>query len=369
MDIKSFVDQMNRDGTLVNLANARAVAFGPPARPYLGQSLLPERQVPENMYQETTVRYTSVIANDGGRYSPVQIKSTGEMVGSMQVVLGDQDIGAEFTARDYDALLAILAQAPNPAGGPAMSATMQLMNWTENVLVRALTDRIEVQRWQALLDASVVRKGDNGYQETVSYPNPSGHRAATGGTWSSDAYDPYTDIAAMDDLLRGKGFRINRIVTSNKVMNILANNDKIKQRWGPIRVLSSTELLLRMGTSQVSAGMQADGLPAPETYDAFYRALDGVHRFIPDTVMAFFATTGRDENVINPVQAGSTYDPIQNVLGYTAIGRAAGEQGAGRVVRLFAKDDKPPRIEGQAWQTSLPVVLEPEAMAVITGIG
>jgi hypothetical protein len=37
-------------------------------------------------------------------------------------------------------------------------------------------------------------------------------------------------------------------------------------------------------------------------------------------------------------------------------------------VRAEHKEDKPPRIEAQGWQTSLPVITEPEAIGVLTGI-
>ena len=37
----------------------------------------------------------------------------------------------------------------------------------------------------------------------------------------------------------------------------------------------------------------------------------------------------------------------------------------GRVVRAEAHEDKPPRIEAEGWQTSLPVITEPEAFAIL----
>jgi hypothetical protein len=55
-------------------------------------------------------------------------------------------------------------------------------------------------------------------------------------------------------------------------------------------------------------------------------------------------------------------------LGYTAIGRGAGQASNGRVIRAEAFDNKPPRIEAEGWQTALPVITEPEALAVISSI-
>jgi hypothetical protein len=38
------------------------------------------------------------------------------------------------------------------------------------------------------------------------------------------------------------------------------------------------------------------------------------------------------------------------------------------VLQARFKDDKPPRVEAQGWETSAPVITEPEAIATITGI-
>ena len=76
------------------------------------------------------------------------------------------------------------------------------------------------------------------------------------------------------------------------------------------------------------------------------------------------ATTGRDATL----DLGDSEQLLTDTLGYTAIGRAAGQAQPGRVVRMEAFDNKPPRIEGEAWQTSLPVITEPEAIGVIAAI-
>lgn len=358
MDLLSFIAQMQTDGRFQMLARAADAQFGPPQRPYLGATILPERMVPENMFKEAGIRYSTVIANDGTRYSPTQKKDGGELVGSFEVTLGEQDIARELTGRDYDALLQLLATNRD------MEAVGTVIQWADQVLNRALVELTEKQRWQALVSASVTRTGDNGYTETVAYPNPTGHRVAAGGTWSSDAYDPYDDIVAMIDLLTDKGYAVNRIVTSTKVMRILERNDKMATRFARIRVLSASDVVSRLGRAEMLGGFQADGIPAPETYDLTYRDQAGTARFLADSVMVFLSTTGRNEEI--QIADGVRYLP--DVLGYTAIGRPAGQPDPGRVIRVEPHADKPPRLEGEAWQTSLPVVTEPEAVGVITGI-
>ena len=59
---------------------------------------------------------------------------------------------------------------------------------------------------------------------------------------------------------------------------------------------------------------------------------------------------------------------ITDTLGYTAIGKPAGYSEPGRVSYTEFKGDKPPRIEGQAWQSSFPILAEPEAVAVLKNI-
>ena len=77
------------------------------------------------------------------------------------------------------------------------------------------------------------------------------------------------------------------------------------------------------------------------------------------------ATTGQDESI----DLGDTNSlMVANTLGYTALGRAAGQAMPGRVLRMEAFENKPPRIEAEGWQTSLPVITNPEAIAVITSI-
>jgi len=59
---------------------------------------------------------------------------------------------------------------------------------------------------------------------------------------------------------------------------------------------------------------------------------------------------------------------LPDTLGYFAIGRPAGQNTPGRVTHLASFTNKPPRIEAEGWQTSLPVIVEPESIGVIHSI-
>jgi len=363
-DLMSLVQQLVDSGQIQELARNPFAQFGTPRRPLLGASLLPERLVEDNLYRETSIRWRTIVALDGTRYSPAQKRADGQLVGEFLVELGHQDIAREMTGRDYDALLKLLDR------NASMDAVASILRWVDVTVNQALVQRNEIQRWQAIVDAKVVRVGDNGYAEEVEYPNPSNHRASAGGTWSSDQYDPYDDIVGMADLLAGKGYTVGRIVTSRKVASILAKNANIAKRAAPvIREVGGEVIIGRTTLSGINAALQADGLPPIELYDATYEDMSGRHRYLPDDVFVMVADTGVDPAVAGEPDEGDTYLPeTLGPLGYTAIGRAVGQAGPGRVIRLEAFENKPPRLEAEGWQTSLPVITEPEAIAVIKDI-
>jgi hypothetical protein len=82
--------------------------------------------------------------------------------------------------------------------------------------------------------------------------------------------------------------------------------------------------------------------------------------------MVFIGRTGDSATVAVP--GSDDLEELDNVLGYMAVGTAAGQDNPGRVIESEAFSRKPPRVENEGWQTGLPVVTQPEAIAVITGI-
>jgi hypothetical protein len=170
----------------------------------------------------------------------------------------------------------------------------------------------------------------------------------------------------MVDLLAGKGYTVSRIVTSRAVVSIMAQNDKVVARSARVRVLSSSDVFGRATVDRINAELNAEGLPDITTYDLLYRTQEGTARFLADDVMVFLAETGQEPGF--DMDADTANFPAGATLGYTAIGRAVGQAEPGRVLRAEAFRNKPPRIEFEGWQASLPVVTDPEAVAVITGI-
>jgi hypothetical protein len=192
------------------------------------------------------------------------------------------------------------------------------------------------------------------------------------GQWSNDDYDPYDDIGAMVNLLWTRGYNVTRIITRRPVLSILAKNRQMKLRAGFLSVDSAHELTAAPGyvQQQVLNNIFAkDGMPPFESYDLQYRvqgtnAATSSQWFIPGNTIVMVCQTGRDETL----DIGDTLMPVQDTLGYVAVGRPVGEADPGKVLRLFPKEDKPPRIHGEGWMSTIPIITEPEAIAVISNI-
>lgn len=360
MDLLEFIQEVNANDYFKRLTDNPFAQFGTANRVYKGATLLPEQFTEENAYKEDQVKFRAVIANASSRYSPAQKKES-EVFGTFSVALSESDIAREMTGRQYDSFLKLLNTKPSMEGVAALS------NWA-NLLTIGLNEKAEKDRWAAIVTGSLTMTGDNNFTETVTYPTGS-IRQAAGGAWSNDAYDPFEDIFDVVDQMYAKGFNVSRIVTSRKVVSILANNAIVRSRTSRLVVDTGGQLAGAPGRAtaeQINMALAADGLPVLEQYDLRYKTQTGTGRFLPDTVMCFFADTGRDMMIERDDLSEKL--PLPNTLGYYAIGRAAGQSSPGKVLQVMPKFDKPPRIIGEAWMTSLPVILEPEAIGVVNAI-
>lgn len=367
MNIRALVEQMIQDGAFNQVINNPLAQFGTEGRRYLGAELLPEQPRTQNEYREDGIKYRTIVANDGTRYSPVQIKE-GTIMGSFLVELGESDIGSELKAAQYDAFIRLLSKMDGGGSRPSMEAVAEMTRWADTTLMAPLVEKNERMRWEAIVDAKITRTGDDNYEDIVNLSDPNGHRVTAAAAWSNDATDPYEDIMAGVEHLASKGFTVNRIVTSSAVRAKLALNEKIRTRVGSISIASGTVVGLsgRASLAAMSAMLGDDGLPPIDLYDLQYRTQNGTGYFLKRDVFVLVASTMRDERI----DLGDD-DPVvlSNTLGYTGIGVPAGQTDPGRVVKVRPMpDSKPPRIEGEAWQTSLPVIAEPEAIYVIKGI-
>ncbi len=365
MDLGTLIQQMVEDGTFATLVNDPVAQFGAVNRPLIGATLLPEQLVDAEYVREESIRYRTLIANHDSRYSPPQLKDS-ILTGFMESSLANSSTANQFTGQQFDVLLRILRGSNGRK--PSMQAMTSIINWVETTLRRPLDVVNEKMRWDAIVDAQVIRTGDNNYYEAVNYPNPAGARFGAGGDWDNDAYDPYDDILAAMTVLTDKGYTVSRIFAGRTVISKLLNNEKIQQKVGKISVAAGTVVGLpgRLTKAQLDSLMSEDGLPPIEEYNAQWNSPTTSNYYLSRTVMVFVATTGRDVDVltndVNPIS-------LVDTLGYTAIGRAQGETAPGKIVQVEAMmKRKPYNIDGASWQVSLPIIQDPEAIAVITGI-
>lgn len=362
MDLYQLVAQMEDDGTLDVLINDPLMQFGPTGT-YLGATLLPERPVPLNSYEESSIRWKRVIANSGERHSPAQIRRGGHMIGSWQVQTGSSDIAAVFDANDHDAIVNLLERNQD------FEAAAFLSNWISNTVVEPLRILIEKERWQAIVNSQVVRTGDNGYYREINYIDPAGHRFVAGDTWLNDAYDPFDDLFAGSDLLRDAGHTVNRIIMRSATARRMSRHPLVRSRLGNQVLVGPPVNQTFQGNGVTQAAINSylgeEGLPGITIYDETYETEEATYPFIPDGVVIMLSTTDIDETVTGPAEAGDVYLP--NTLGYTAIGRPSGEETPGRASVVEVSDRKPRTITAEAWQETLPVITRPSSIAVISG--
>lgn len=363
MDILTLLEQSQEDIEAV-VGNPLAM-IGTGSEPYLGLQLMPERLVDENQFTETRINYKTFVANNGTRYSPVQIKS-GAMVGEFDVKTYSSDIGAQLKAQDFEAIIKILKRYNG--SDVSREALMRLLAWVDKSLVQPLVVKNERTVWECLVDAEVIIEGDDGFMETVQISNPAGQRVASG-DWSDEDYDPMIDIYARSDYLKGKGIRATRQIAPTTKVNQLLNHPKVKTAARGFITIDSGALVgseNRLTLAALNAFLAENKLPPVVKYDKTYNVQNAASRhFLKRDVWVMIGETDQSEEI--QVEDG---DPliIENTVGYVAVGTNAGYTNPGRMTKLEAFDGKAPHVDGSAWQESFPVNQNPEAVTVLTDI-
>lgn len=370
MELAALLDQMQADSSLVRIASDPRVQFGTANRRYLGAEILPERTVTLNAFRESQIRFRTVVANHGSRYSPSQMKN-GKLVGHFDVVLSNSNIADDFDSALYDSIL--LAIAGVGAGSvrdsvPAMNAVAQVERWIDRGINLPMVELNEVMRWQAIVDRVVKLRGDGGFEEDVNYPTYP-ELTFNAIDWTNAANDPWDDFNKMMDAMAARGVTIRRIITGRRVLSILSKNEKVRTRTGHVVLSSTGQIRGTIGNADLASINQAlsrDGLPPFELYDLQYRTQTGGDFFLKRDVMVFVGATDNSETIdLGDGQA----ETLDGTVGYTAVGRGAGRAVPGRYIRVEAKEALPPSLFAEGWQTSLPVIQEPEAIGVIKAIG
>ncbi len=372
MDILTLLEKASKPVNSTGLSRFQMIMsnplaqFGKPKKPFLGLRLMPERLVTENQFTEEKINYRTIVANDGTRYSPVQIKD-GAKVGSFDVKLRTSDKGADFTGKDYDALVNILKRYTG--SDVPMQQMIQLIKWVDTELNMPLVVKNEVMVWQCIVDALVKRIGDNGYQEDVKISNPAGHRVAVLGDWADDSYNPLDDIFARNQFLTDKGMIVRQIIAGTPVTSKLQNNAKVKSAVGGyINVTGGGALVgnsSRVTLDSLNSYLAEEQLPPITKYDNTYQDQFGSNFFLKRDAMVFICETDQTETIDRGDDEPIT---VEETLGYVGVGRVTGEYMPGRKLVVLEKQRKPYGMEGESVQESFPVNQNPEAVAVLTDI-
>lgn len=364
MDILVLLEQA--DTEVRELMSNPLAMFGPPEDPYLGLSLLmPERLVDQNQFTEERINYKTFVANNGTRYSPVQIKG-GAMVGSFDVKTTSSDIGGQLTAQDYEAIVKILERYTGDQ--VPMQALMQYLKWVDKTLLQPLNVKNERMIWENIVDAEVQLEGDDGFIGTVKISNPAGHRVASG-DWADPNYDPMIDIYGRADKLKEKGIRPKYQFAPNKKINQLLNHPKVIQQARGFITIDAGELKAsqnRLTLKGLNMFFDENELPPVVKYDKTYNVQGAPARhFLKRDAWVITGETENSEEY--PVEDGDNL-VIASTLGYSAVGKNAGYREPGKMSKIEFFDGKAPHLDGSAWQESFPVNQNPEAVSVLTDI-
>jgi hypothetical protein len=285
-------------------------------------------------------------------------------------------------------------------------AIQSVLNWVQSSLVVPHVRLNETYRAQALLTGQVQRQGSNGYVETVEYHQPTGNRATVpsgtvgtpAGWYATATYDPMDDIVAGVAVLESMGFRARSIYSDTKITNLMQRNQEMVKRASGVRIdhqsgavtSQSQGRLSRAALNQVLID-EFDGENSLQwiNYNAGYTTITtnangrsdrGFKRYMDASpagdrdYVLIVGSTERTYDIatdyyLNAGTALGGYDGeaimLESTLGYFGIGTNAGQSAPGRTVLTEVQNRKPVGVYGEAYQTGLPVITEPEAIYVI----
>lgn len=371
LDIGTIIQNLRDSDEFNAAANDPRVQFVGPRGPYLLATVLPEVPQELNKYDEEDFELlTEVIASDVDAYSPPVIKRGAERQVIFEVELGDSGVSLQMSPKDYSNIIKMLGR----------NASMQqisdtVMNFS-GALISATTTYNEVARADAIIDAVVNRVVGN-VTVPIAYPDATDQRISLVDNFSDDTYDPMELFFETQQWGADLGYGgIARIITTQKVVNLMLGNEILAQRSGGV-IEVGTDIFRRAQSRQrLFTYLGGEGFPTPELYDTKYRDQDGSYRFIPEDCMIFIFETQRPNEVALDIaeedgRAIIPDDQASNTVGYVGIGTTAGheDRGPGRFLKVTHHDEARPYVIGDIVQKSLPVFTEPNGFRVVKSIG
>ena len=351
--------------------------WGPPGRALLGAEFMPPR-VMEGISQDNTgeierVHFYTVAAKDKTRHSAAPKVDGGQFFGSIRYKLGDSALLLEFDSSRYDALMRYL----NTNQG--MQAVASLEGFADTGVMQGLVEHDEFKIWESLTSGGYGRFGDNGYVELVNGPDLSGQFLDVADDWTNPAINPWPTVEARIQRLVNLGYEKNgiRVVFTDQVRQILKSNPFTAIKAGKgILVTNGTGQIVTQPISGIVDDADIDnifrnlGVQAPRSYDL--RGFTPGHvqrRFYAEGGMTFVASTGVTEEVRWNVDNPADVRIVTDIVGVLGLGRANGQPASGRQVRMRSfLDQTDARLEGEGWQATGPILMQPQAVCGLKGI-
>ena len=367
MDIKTLIDLMKKDGDITRLTRDPFAQFGSEVlrKTYLGARFLPERRMTRsknNIIQEEELRFRTIIAEDSGRFDPAPKRALTETV-DLQVTMGHFDIAREIDGNEYDEIIEMLDASQNNA------ARARLLYLVDTMLNHALLDKKEKQRWEMIVDSQVRIEKSNGKAYDVIVDAPAGHRVTSPAFFSDNSFDPFEEIFKGLNVLKDAGYgQIQAAISTYAPISAMRSNQQVKIRTGGLSVdtinSAVTPVTGAPTDARINQVLSEQGIPPIIEYNQGYNTETGFFPYIPKDALILIARTPRREQLVVPDGEDML---LYDTLGYYGVGRCQGEAQVGDVIKLFPKEDKPVRIEGEAQGVGFPVPLEEKAIYVIRG--
>lgn len=367
MDLLTLLKLMMDEGDITRIARNPFSQFGSSMmrKTYLGARFFPERMMTEslnNIIEEEEVMFRTIIAEDSGRYDPAARRSSIESK-SMQVAMGHFDAARDINGKMYDTIIKMLARSQD------QSARRRMLSLVDTLLKYALLDKKEKQRWEMILDSEVTVEKANKQKYTVSVDAPTENRVVSAGFFDDNSFNPFTEIFKGVDVLKAHGFnRIQAFVSTYKPISAMRSNEIVQRRTGGLQVdtvnNSITPITGVVTDAQINQILSQQGIPPITEYNEGYNTEAGFFPYIPRDAMVLIASTPRREEIIVPDGEDLL---LHDTLGYYGVGLCQGETEVGDVIKLFPKENKPVRIEGEAQGVGFPVPLETKAIYVMRG--
>lgn len=385
MSLGEILEKMNDEGFFERIAINPVAQFGSTELPYMLARYLPESLQQSNSFTERSIKHLRIPAISGNPYSPAQQQAGGSFAGSMFVDLGNIETKRQMSSAEADETQAFINS------GSDERAQMVIEDWVARELVTPVLDRNEIQRAEALLDASVVRQTTDGVMDPVAYFRPGTHYVeVSGGTtgspagWYDNTYDPMTDINLGVRTLTDKGFPVIAMIGSSPLESVLAENGEIIKRSSLVTIDAGQVTAINnfITTPQLNQIFLSLFRVPLEIYNNGYHDSNGYRQFmdLDPGVGDYMILIGRSRrqwdlvrDFLGPTTGGldgfqeGVFDgniTIENTLGYFGIGRNAGME-PGRTISSQALTQKPWGLIGEAVEMGLPVPLVPDAYYVI----